>query len=558
MAANDDLMDLIFSAPISLPEVKGRSTSKQDETAEGKGSEHSEKEGSVRKSEEGSDANLQDADEYEHLKEMQMMSTEADEHTASESEKAEEEQMEHRYTDELSNSEEESVTKDEVKTDDALDDYGQEKYIEEDVHIGDGQEEVNEDETQPHTAENFWEYEKSQVRRGTEAIEEPDFKIDIEETENEEENEGASKNEQEHYEHEEFEDAVFAGTKPRTFEPNKESSLKGEVSGAPGVRNLKSVFEKEDTKGAKLPSSRRHPPVIDYMNEQDYRQQEKKKQEAVKPVVMKRQEVREPISTKEAKPVEERAVVEEESQRSVNELLSVFTPPRGRISAETRKGKEKTWLKATKSGPEVQIVAVEAKGTAKEVGRPEQLPNEHVSSTTQEAPSTESSTLSPPQRVYVPPKPAADKFQSIRVVKNVRQFVKLWGQAPYHPGDPHPLSPVPTQAPHEKQIIKVVEHVSAKDSKNEQHAEQKHQPEIVYSGDDTAEEVIDVPVSQRRMIFETATKAPLARRRSSKKSSQVERRAPQVKNEKKETNEVDESVQGNAEPVSRDAIKQVS
>lgn len=34
-----------------------------------------------------------------------------------------------------------------------------------------------------------------------------------------------------------------------------------------------------------------------------------------------------------------------------------------------------------------------------------------------------------------------DQFQSLRVVKNVRQFVKIWGNA-YSPDGPHPMSPV--------------------------------------------------------------------------------------------------------------------
>lgn len=62
-----------------------------------------------------------------------------------------------------------------------------------------------------------------------------------------------------------------------TFEPNPAFSIADEVSSAPGVRNLKSLFEKADIPDDDKPQRNAHPPVIDYMNEEDYRQQYKVK-----------------------------------------------------------------------------------------------------------------------------------------------------------------------------------------------------------------------------------------------------------------------------------------
>ncbi|KHN81506.1 hypothetical protein Tcan_18022 [Toxocara canis] len=571
-----------------------------------------------------------------------------------------------------------------------------EEYIEEDVHINGEHLRARDDDEmdslrreeeeqgpaiQQHRAEDFLDYDQAQMRRGTESIEEPDFRVETEMSESGEERQRRDEEyeqiEQQEYvavaasvpksrtstnvsedhmhymastespseiqqdegfynanvfmkkrdEYPEIDEGKLsrrssrsssyraisvkrdsiASTQHGTFEPNPAFSIAGEVSGAPGVRSLKSLFEKGDADDAQAPVLDSHPPVIDYMSEEDYRQHEKpKEQPAVEVYTEPIHHVEEPVNQERRQSVAS-AVVKEEEQRPVSELLSVFGGRRmaqGAQFVQKFRGKEEK----TEARAEPQPVAAAARsGTAPALAKAEEHPEKtqqsHIPAPALNAPSAPSSQLSPPRRVYLPPRAAAapvDNFHSVRVVKNVRQFVKLWGQAPYSPGDPHPLSPVPADIPilHDKHTIRVVEKVETKHPvkvaaampsnesneqvsvvKKENHAgenlvtetapveqEGPQTHDVVYSENYTVDEVMidDVPVSQRRKMFEaaqTAPKAPIARRRSSKTQERARMMAKvavsQDKYAAKESKPADDNefAQENIESISRDEIE---
>lgn len=743
-APKDDLLDLIFSAPINLPEVKGTSTANtnasvadaqhNDDICSNEEDKSGYKEAEIATRTEEHIANIEESDKLSHKKVEGVFETssahfstnEVDEqHHVIRGSVVESSDLqddiskgsEHSDAEEIPQVHQRHFEQDEVESgpeDNEVDyekneraaapmqinadmdvTYGRshkEEYIEEDVQINDTRndyeaESLKEEEreepqevVQPQyeeKADAFLDYDREQMRKGPESIEEPSFKVDTDVSEVDEgperrdeeylqtEAEGyaaitpksrASTNasvdrmhyvespiEEQQQDQQFYNDNVFmrkrdeypetgqdvsermsrrssrssyraisvkrdsiASTQHGTFEPNPAFSIADEVSSAPGVRNLKSLFEKADIPDDDKPQRNAHPPVIDYMNEEDYRQQYKPKEEqvsetvAVEPV----QHVEAPTN-EEVKQIRENAMVDEAEQKPVSELLSIFGERRTAQSVQTLQkssGKEQKG-KAIAEPPAASAAPMAITTSAEAITRPEKLvqpPQSQKSSTTQSSP------LSPPQRVYLPPRPLTVKTSnssSVRAVTNVRQFVKLWGQAPYTPGDPHPFSPVPAEMPitRERHVIKVAEQEVTKHSmkpiatsptntsnekvniveKNEYHAEESkvdevpndkqtevksNTPDVIYSQNYTVEEVMidDVPVSQRRKIFEqmeSAPKAPIARRRSSKalkSEPKVEQKVAQVKADEREEPVLQESIAAEVEQPPHEKVEHIS
>uniref|UniRef100_A0A915BAC0 Uncharacterized protein n=1 Tax=Parascaris univalens TaxID=6257 RepID=A0A915BAC0_PARUN len=680
-APKDDLLDLIFSAPINLPEVKGANAAKTSvSVADAQHSDDNysnEEDKSVYKDTEIVTRNEEyitniESDRLSHNKVEGVFETSSAHFSTNEVDEQHymirgsvvestdfhddiNKSSEHSDAEEIPQKDEQVVAPMRINADINVT-YGRshkEEYIEEDVHINDArngyevemlkeEEREEAEEIQPEyeeKADAFLDYDREQMRKGPESIEEPSFKVDTDASEIDDvpddrdeeylqtEAEGyaavapkshtstnASVNrmhyvespaEEQQQDQQFYGDNVFmrkreeypdvgkdvserisrrssrssytaisvkrdstASTQHGTFEPNPAFSIADEVSSAPGVRSLKSIFEKADIPDDDKHQRGAHPPVIDYMNEEDYRHQYEPKEEqvggtaAIEPV----QRVEAPVrrmdasANKEIKQIRENEMVDEAEQKPVSELLSIFG---GRRTAQNviilQKSTEKEQKSKAVAAPPVRSDAPMALTTSAEaITRPGKLVQPPQS---QRSLTTQSSPMSPPQRVYLPPRPLtvkASNSSSVRAVANVRQFVKLWGQAPYTPGDPHPFSPIPAEMSiaHERHVIKMGEQEGRKHSvklietgptnisnekinivvKNDHHAEESkvdeapndkqievrsNTPDVIYSQNYAVEEVMidDVPVSQRRKIFEqneSAWKAPIARRRSSK------------------------------------------
>ncbi|VDD85105.1 unnamed protein product [Enterobius vermicularis] len=311
------------------------------------------------------------------------------------------------------------------------------------------------------------------------------------------------------------------------------SSADKAISAAPGVRNLKSIFESK--KSSPSPPKTEHPPVRydDLYAEEErlesrpsYIQSERREEQNVG------QKVEYVESVKEQRFVPN---VEVEEQKPVGELLNMFggrkkPSPRKEVAKQLKNQVPYSKAAVTPAARSYTSSEAPEKGSVPkcrvhsllEPSKLETSPNQGDNSAARKSPLKKSPIFT-----------SKDQFQSLRVVKNVRQFVKIWGNA-YSPDGPHPMSPVDRdkeldymiqEKPHQDNSHSVPK--GEKQERSQNYSEELHSPaakteetvgnHTVSSRDKVKEESIEnLPVSQRRMMWE--------RRRPRKMSN-----SPQIK-----------------------------
>uniref|UniRef100_A0A0N5A7L7 Cardiomyopathy-associated protein 5 n=1 Tax=Syphacia muris TaxID=451379 RepID=A0A0N5A7L7_9BILA len=308
---------------------------------------------------------------------------------------------------------------------------------------------------------------------------------------------------------------------------NNNQDLDEEALSGPGVQNLRSLFESGSKNTQKKTG---HPPqkvheVYGHFDTIEPQQPKEVPQQKTTPVPEPHHE-----EHHDKEPVRETFVpsVEHEEQKPVNELLNMFG---GRKQPTPKKEVPKTVVHKV-DRPINRVPAIRSRASSVSSEK-----DKAVEQTGKAAlPSLKHKMRSP---IFT----SKDQFQSVRVVKNVRQFVKIWGRAPYTPDSPHPMSPVYTSydtdylsqekphvlkptasrrssvanltnifsGQHENAQSRATEHVEDVEpempAKTQQEIESEAKVETaphIISAMDKIEDVQidDIPVSERRKMFE--------------------------------------------------------